>query len=454
MSDKYVIDDYMYADSSWSQSPGAGLVDFGDDRFVDNGLSDADASVSWVPKTGDFSDSDWEPCDELIMKKPNTHFKENYKYAYCKEKLEEYRIDDINDDHVGVTPILDSKKRKQRRKRTNILRSRRVQCKPAIDEIVGGTTSRDEDSDSAACMSSSLRREGSGSVASASEVGGEFDGDSKGSASGTFRPEPPREMADVPTPSKPLREKTVSASPASLVPDTNATIHSVAELKLLCESRQLTSNEVLERLRTMYSPHLAMSRNTPPTDALATPISADDFKKVGLGIDCIIDRSQLKGGGLLTLFEGEILDGQLISGTQDWIDVEFKVALDSGCTEHVRAPDDVPGYVCVESPGSRVGQHFVVGDGGRITNQGRACLSLETMGETPSAIKSTFQIAKVSRPLMSVGKICAGGLFVEFTDGKAGVTDKQGRAVCTFARQPGGLYVARLRRKAPFGRPA
>ena len=46
MSDKYVIDDYMYADSSWSQSPGAGLVDFGDDRFVDNGLSDADASVS------------------------------------------------------------------------------------------------------------------------------------------------------------------------------------------------------------------------------------------------------------------------------------------------------------------------------------------------------------------------------------------------------------------------
>ena len=72
-------------------------------------------------------------------------------------------------------------------------------------------------------------------------------------------------------------------------------------------------------------------------------------------------------------------------------------ALDSGCTDHVCAPDDVPGYVCVESPGSRVGQHFVVGDGGRIPNQGQACLSLETMGETPSAIKSTFQIAKGSR---------------------------------------------------------
>ena len=166
------------------------------------------------------------------MKKPNTHFKEPNEYEYRKEKLEEYGIDDINDNHVGVTTILDSKKRKQRRKRTNIIRSRQVRFEQAIDDIVGGTTSRDEDSDSAACRSSSLRREGSESVASASVVGREFDGDSKGTASGTFRPEPPREMADVPTPSEPLREKTVSASPASLVPETNATMISVAELKL------------------------------------------------------------------------------------------------------------------------------------------------------------------------------------------------------------------------------
>ena len=132
----------------------------------------------------------------------------------------------------------------------------------------------------------------------------------------------------------------------------------------------------------------------------ATPISAADFKKFGLGIDCIIDQSQLRGGGLLNLFEGKSLDGQLLSGILDWIDVEFEAALDSCCTDHVCAPDDVPGYVCVESPGSRVGQHFVVGDGGRIPNKGQACLSLETVGETPSAIKSTFQIAKVSRPLV------------------------------------------------------
>ena len=105
------------------------------------------------------------------------------------------------------------------------------------------------------------------------------------------------------------------------------------------------------------------------------------------------------------------MDGQLLSATQDWIDVEFEVDLDSGCTDHVFAPDEIPGYVCVESSGSRAGQHFVVGDGRRIPNKGQACPSLETMGESPSVIKSTFQIAKFCRPRMSAGKISGKGMY-------------------------------------------
>ena len=116
------------------------------------------------------------------------------------------------------------------------------------------------------------------------------------------------------------------------------------------------------------------------------------------------------------------------------------------------SPDDVPGYALEESAGSRVGQHFVVGNGARIPNKGQSCLNLESEGENPNAIASVFQIAKVSRPLMSVGKICDGGLFVSFTETKADVVDKNGHVVCTFHRQPGGLYVARLRLKSPFGR--
>ena len=88
--------------------------------------------------------------------------------------------------------------------------------------------------------SSSPGRDESESVASGSVTGRGFDGGSKGSASGTFRPEPPREMANAPTQSEALREKTVIASPAPLVPDATTPMISVAELKLLCESRQLT----------------------------------------------------------------------------------------------------------------------------------------------------------------------------------------------------------------------
>ena len=64
------------------------------------------------------------------------------------------------------------------------------------------------------------------------------------------------------------------------------------------------------------------------------------------------------------------------------------------------------------------------------------------------------KLPKAVAPLMTVSQICDGRLFVGFTEVKADVTDKQGRAVCTFVRQPGGLYVAKLKLKAPFGRPA
>ena len=60
-----------------------------------------------------------------------------------------------------------------------------------------------------------------------------------------------------------------------------------------------------------------------------------------------------------------------------------------------------------------------------------------------------FQIAEVTRPLMSVGKICDEGLSVEFDKTKARVLDKNKREVCRFERQNGCLYVAKMRLKSP-----
>ena len=71
---------------------------------------------------------------------------------------------------------------------------------------------------------------------------------------------------------------------------------------------------------------------------------------------------------------------------------------------------------------------------------------------TKGDIRSTFQIAKVTRPLMSVGRMCDEGLKVNFGKSSASVMDKADREVCRFERQPGGLYVAKLKLRAPtFG---
>ena len=160
------------------------------------------------------------------------------------------------------------------------------------------------------------------------------------------------------------------------------------------------------------------------------------------------------------LFEREAVPEAMVNTTTepDWVDVEFEVALDSGCTDNVCHGGDVPGYLIETSPGSRCGQGFLVGNGERVPNTGQVHLSLQTDGDIQNGIKTIFQIAKVSRPLMSVGRLCDVGLQVVFDKDKARVLDKDGYEACCFERQAGGLYIARFRLKkpppaVPFGRP-
>ena len=128
----------------------------------------------------------------------------------------------------------------------------------------------------------------------------------------------------------------------------------------------------------------------------------------------------------------------------------------SGAIDNVCHAGDVPGYVAEQSPGSRAGQGFIVGNGSRVPNDGQVHLSLQTGGTVANGITSTFQVAAVSRPLMSVGKLCDGGMDVIFGKTRARVVDQlTGEEVMSFERQAGGLYVAKLKLKRPktdFGR--
>ena len=71
------------------------------------------------------------------------------------------------------------------------------------------------------------------------------------------------------------------------------------------------------------------------------------------------------------------------------------------------------------------------------------------------SVRSTFQLAEVSRPLMSVSRICDQGHSCLFTSEGAKVLDSSGNEICRFKRS-NGLYVASMKLKAPepFTRPA
>ena len=160
--------------------------------------------------------------------------------------------------------------------------------------------------------------------------------------------------------------------------------------------------------------------------------------------------------GVLNIFEREPC-AELLATYGAWEDVEFEVALDSGSTEHVCSRTDIPGYCILESAGSRVGQCFIVGNGARLPNEGEAELNLTSSDNPTGAMKSTFQVANVTRPLISVGKLTDAGLNIIFSKTEAKVTDTSGKTIMTFVRNPGGLYVTKLMLRQPvqpFVRPS
>ena len=141
---------------------------------------------------------------------------------------------------------------------------------------------------------------------------------------------------------------------------------------------------------------------------------------------------------------------QILLSDEAWTDLEFEVALDSGSVVRVCSVDDVPGYRVGESPGSRRGQEFLMNDGSLIPNLGQSQLNLSdtTVGRD---IHSVFHLAAVTRPLMSVGRICDEGHNITFDAVMAVVHDKDGGEISRFHWNPRVLYVAELKLRSPAG---
>ena len=153
--------------------------------------------------------------------------------------------------------------------------------------------------------------------------------------------------------------------------------------------------------------------------------------------------------GNLCVLEGEAYDEVHVAQPMEEPMQRIELALDSGAGEHVASKNVAPAYAISESAGSRAGQHFVAAGGARIWNEGQFTLRVRSGGlgrHEGKDINSTFQVAKVTRPLWSVGMICDEGFDVKFSKESAVVQTKEGKDVCKFQRK-GGLYVTEFHLK-------
>ncbi len=137
--------------------------------------------------------------------------------------------------------------------------------------------------------------------------------------------------------------------------------------------------------------------------------------------------------------------------------IEIEMTLDTGATVHAADRIDFPGCLVLESLGSKAGQHFQAAGGKLIANEGQANIVLTTLAGIDLAM--TMQIAKITRPLLSVTKMTeSGDITVLCKRDVALVLDKDGRTVATFNKK-GGLYVCMMKyrnpkfRSADFARP-
>ena len=134
----------------------------------------------------------------------------------------------------------------------------------------------------------------------------------------------------------------------------------------------------------------------------------------------------------------------------NFVETDIVLTLNSRCCDHICDIADTPGYapVLVASPGSKSGQKFVVGNGDRVANQGQVKLKMQGKDKQGLLMSSVFQVAEITRPLMSVSRICDQNMVCIFEKTHARIVTEQGETVARFDRD-GGLYTCTMKLRKP-----
>ena len=196
---------------------------------------------------------------------------------------------------------------------------------------------------------------------------------------------------------------------------------------------------------------LSSAPSFPSLSKISAP-DAGDIEKVPE-----VDFLSKQATAAVNLFFAEEVNALPVATEPEWLEIEC--CLDTGSSVHAINRLEIPGCEIVPSPGSKVGQQFQAAGGSLIDNEGQALLVMVPPDDdTVNPVSINMQIAKVTRPLISVPKLTEGDKLKVFCMEKVAlVQTPDGKLVARFKKR-GGLYVCMMRVKnpkwAPFARPA
>ena len=174
---------------------------------------------------------------------------------------------------------------------------------------------------------------------------------------------------------------------------------------------------------------------------------------VGLtpGLGRLMKSAQVMDGApqqVINLFSPvEILNTMNAAIEPEFVEVEF--TLDTGATVHAADRIDFPLHLVQESAGSKAGQRFQAAGGKLIDNEGEINVVMVAPGFEGEELLSCFQIAKVTRPLLSVTKMTESGkLSVVCKKEEALVLGEQGQTLARFKNNC-GLYTCLMKVRNP-----
>ncbi len=154
---------------------------------------------------------------------------------------------------------------------------------------------------------------------------------------------------------------------------------------------------------------------------------------------CSITEGREKKKKEVKSLEERWIEGLANVEEEEWQEVLFTV--DSGAMDTVVGEEECPQFQRSKSPGSRNGLMYEVANGETVPNKGQKHIRGLTEEEVPISIVA--QVCSITKPLLSVKKMCNAGNTVVF-DNEGCYIQCKATGRCTAISDQGGTFRCRI----------